>query len=331
MQIRRFEFEKLWDFSEGLPADPSLLIPGALQESAMEQALADTIIPTKPVDDDEISAEIPESFISEAEFEIAKQHAFDEGFAKGKMEGETAAMQKAEEERIATEMQLKILVEQFKEMQRRYAFVNDAIAEELKTLTLAVGRHVADTALDALPIQCIEQTIEQCAPLFMEEPAVILTVHPTVSERFKDALTVIMGEIGYQGKFKVVGDASLHVSDIRIEWEGGDAARNTEELWSDIENIVKAMPLTDTLNQIEIPEAEAELAHHTTEPAAPVADTIPVDNPGDSIAPEPEPVQLENTEAQATPDVEEDPEEEVLRMAAMQEIEPNSPDDQGEV
>lgn len=277
MEIKRFAFEELWDFKEGAPpAFPA-------DNDPIMDAVAASIIPTQS-SENEMAAE-EEAGISEEELKLATQKAYEDGLAAGLQQGIQQEREKANHERIATETQIKQLIAAFDHARSEHKHINHVIAQELKELILTASEHVAASALHALPLDSLERTIEQCIPLFIEEPHIIITVHPSIAERFGTALHMMVTEMGYRGEYKLQSDTSLSATDMRIAWEGGDASRDMSVVWNEVKQLIHAMPLQQHLEQPELFDVAQinEEAEHACNPENTKMDNADMPQPQEAV------------------------------------------------
>lgn len=210
------------------------------------------------VEEEEAAVPPPPTF---SEDEIALARA--QGFAEGRTEG-IAEMQTSLDNRIAD------LVGAMVDQLRQLGAAQDAAAKaaELRLMGLAgaIARKVVppivrDTAQDS-----VEQVIRECLPKLMDEPRVVIRVHPTLMEQLRGKIDMLAAKSGFAGDIILLPDDDFSEADCLVEWADGGAEKSTTDLWTDIDRILDTFldtptPGDDTPNTQ--PEPEQPLAAAT--------------------------------------------------------------------
>lgn len=160
-----------------------------------------------------------------------------QGFVDGRTEG-IAEMQAAIDQRISSLLadmaaQLDTLGEAqratAREVERRTMEVAVAIARKIVP---AVARPHAEDA--------IESVLRDCLPKLMDEPRIVIRVHPTVLEELRAKVDTLAMKTGFPGDIILLGDDDLNDTDCRVEWADGGAEKSADRVWAGIDDAVNA-------------------------------------------------------------------------------------------
>ncbi|MBV8976843.1 MAG: hypothetical protein JO261_12885 [Alphaproteobacteria bacterium] len=113
----------------------------------------------------------------------------------------------------------------------------EAVRKEAAETAFAVGRKLAQHALDAAPLGEVEQALREAVHQAIGEPRVVLRATPRVIAALKERLAEIAHEEGFEGRIVAAEDAAMAAADCRIEWRGGGAERRV----ADIEHSLAAL------------------------------------------------------------------------------------------
>jgi flagellar assembly protein FliH len=180
----------------------------------------------------------PPPTFSESELEAAilqaKRDGYASGFEAGYSEGEGAYKQ-----READTLEIvKNLEHSLSNLQNDYQLTLNARAHEASELAYAIAKKIAGDALDKNMLPIAEALVQQCLPLLMQRPRFVIELHPEQLESVHEAIKSIIMKRGYEGDIIVRGSALLGLHDVRIDWSGGHAERNTETLWREIHALI---------------------------------------------------------------------------------------------
>ena len=112
-------------------------------------------------------------------------------------------------------------------------------------ITLGVGAAVAMTRklLPALSRSAasgeIEALIRDCLGRLHNEPKIVIRLHGSMVDSFRERLEAMANDAGFSGRVVVVAEARIGPADARIEWADGGVERNTEQVWQEIEAIIE--------------------------------------------------------------------------------------------
>jgi len=113
----------------------------------------------------------------------------------------------------------------------------EQVRDDAARLALAMAKKIAPAALAALPASDVETALRQAMHQAIAEPRITLRAAPGVTEVLEPRLTDIAHEEGYEGRVLIAADPAMTGADCRIEWRGGGAERNE----NDIENALSAL------------------------------------------------------------------------------------------
>lgn len=174
----------------------------------------------------------PPSF-SEEEIALARA----QGFAEGRTEG-IAEMQTSLDNRTAE--LIGAMAEQLQQLDTAQAAAAQASGHRLMGLAGAIAKKVVppivrDTAQDS-----VEEVIRECLPKLMDEPRVVIRIHPTLMEQLREKIDTLAAKSGFAGDIILLPDDDFSESDCLVEWADGGAEKSTTDLWTDIDRIIDA-------------------------------------------------------------------------------------------
>ncbi|MCH2547958.1 MAG: hypothetical protein MK052_10170 [Alphaproteobacteria bacterium] len=193
--------------------------------------------PEKPATPkDEVAPQEPVAItFSEDELKAAQKEAIE----MGRKKGYAAAKQEAEEAAQAHDVQIMALLEglmgridaQIEEQNQQ----REGLRRDLANIVIMVSRKLVGNAIDTQPLDSIEPMVNECLTMLVGEPHLNITV----SEALQAPLEKYIGRLQRQGQvIEVVTDPQMQVGDCKIEWTGGKAERDQDDLWKSIERIV---------------------------------------------------------------------------------------------
>lgn len=170
-----------------------------------------------------------------SEDEIAAARA--QGFAEGRTEG-IAEMQTSLDNRVAD--LVGEMVEQLRQLDEAQAAAGQAAELRLMGLAGAIARKVVppivrDTAQDS-----VEQVIRECLPKLMDEPRVVIRIHPALMDQLREKIDTLAAKSGFAGDIIMLPDDDFAEADCLVEWADGGAEKSTTDLWTEIDGIMNA-------------------------------------------------------------------------------------------
>ena len=186
----------------------------------------------------------PPSF-SEQQMNEAKQQAFQQGYASGKIDAEAAINKQAEAEAAAIKAVLDLISNRITIASETHTEYLKSQQEVMLRTILAVARKVAGDALKSEPHASVESLLRECVGLVAGTERVVVAVPPAKLEGLRQAIKLVREQLtGFQGELVIEPDANLGENDCRVEWNNGQAVRNTESLWAAIEALLRKTLLT---------------------------------------------------------------------------------------
>jgi flagellar biosynthesis/type III secretory pathway protein FliH len=190
-----------------------------------------------------------EQKFSLADVEAAKHVARQEGYG----EGAKAAADQARTEAVLREQSLnevtRVLAAQCASLLGAYQEYMAQHIPAMTRLATQIARKVCRHALEHAPLKEIEGMVQETAPLLMSQPEIHITVHASLAAPLQDRIYRVLNADPKKVAIKISGEAGLGMQDCRISWKDGDAARDTQKLWQQVENLLEAhvgkMPLAE--------------------------------------------------------------------------------------
>ncbi len=247
-----FTFERSFD-------DPSkVYLPGEKYGPKIEVALPKKKKQARQKKDDPPPP--PQKTLTEEQYEADLEAARDEGYVKG----HTAALEEAETARdhyVADAVNL--ISKGLSDLQDMQNESNRELGETALRMVYAVVEKVIPAHAREHALESIEELVREVLPLVYEEPKLVVRTHAMIAEATQDKLDEVCKTSNFNGTMTVVPDYELQPGDCRVEWDGGSADRDEQQIWADIRAIV-----TENLGPVDMftgddaaPEASAETAH----------------------------------------------------------------------
>jgi len=169
---------------------------------------------------------------SEEDLAAARKQAFE----KGKREGiaETLA---SIEQRVA--ISLDKVAGEVETLFASQTANNDATSRDAAHLALAVARKLFPRLNQAHGLGEIVGVTEEILSHLIREPRLVVSVNQMHVDAMRTRLSDFLAKRGFSGNLELRGDDALAAGDCKIEWMGGDAARDTSALFAEIETIIE--------------------------------------------------------------------------------------------
>lgn len=169
---------------------------------------------------------------SEEDLAAARKQAFE----KGKREGiaETLA---SIEQRVA--ISLDKVAGEVETLFANQIANNDATARDAAHLALAVARKLFPRLNQTHGLGEIVGVTEEILTHLIREPRLVVSVNQMHADAMRTRLSDFLAKRGFSGNLELRGDDTLAAGDCKIEWMGGDAARDTSALFAEIETIIE--------------------------------------------------------------------------------------------
>ena len=189
-------------------------------------------------DEQQPDAVAPESAapgFSEEQLQAARAEGEAAGREKGRAEAreEQAALVTAQNAQVLAT--LESLLARVDEEVAAYEAMREVLRGEMAGIVLAIARKLAGNALEAQPLGAVEGMVNECMTMLAGESRLSIAVCAELEAPLKEYLVQLRrdGQV-----MEVVADRKMQPGDCRIQWPGGKASRQQEELDKEIEGIV---------------------------------------------------------------------------------------------
>lgn len=230
------------------------------------------------IKEEEPEIELPT--FSEQDMEAAKKEGFDQGREEALKESATAIENQIVDTTKSIGEKLDSLI------------VGQLIAnKDIFTDAIKVSHAVTKKMFPAINIEQglpeIENVIRHILVQVLEEPRVVIHVHPTIVDTLNERISQISTETHFEGRLHVTGSDSVTEGDCTIEWSNGGADRNLENLLTEADAIIEANLASLEGGYVPSPEA-FDLDTPDTEPAPPADsdESVVSSAPTDGVAKE---------------------------------------------
>lgn len=215
------------------------------------------------IEEEEAAVPPPPTF-SEDEITLARSQSFDEGRTEG-----IAEMQNSLDNRIAD--LVGTMVDQLRQLDAAQAEAARAAELRLMGLAGAIARKVVPPIVRDTAQASVEQVIRECLPKLMDEPRVVIRIHPTLMGQLREKIDTLAAKSGFAGDIILLPDDEFSEADCLVEWADGGAEKSTTDLWADIDRIMDTFLDTpaagdDTPNTQPDPEPPVPAATETEFP-----------------------------------------------------------------
>jgi len=199
-----------------------------VEELEQAQETAEPIVPAAPT-------------FSEEDIAAARKQAFE----KGKREGiaETLA---SIEQRVA--ISLEKVAGEVETLFASQTTSNEATARDAAHLALAVAKKLFPRLHKTHGLSEIVGVTEDILSHLIREPRLVVSVHEMHVDALRTRLSDFLAKRGFTGNLELRGENALAAGDCKIEWMGGDAARDTSALFAEIEETIERHVGTMTMD-----------------------------------------------------------------------------------
>jgi flagellar assembly protein FliH len=154
-----------------------------------------------------------------------------EMFAKGKAAASQEAMNVQAAALISIAQGLGTLISQFDA-------TLEATRNDSAQLALAVGRKLAEAAIDAFPGLEVENLLGECMHKLHQEPRLVVRVNPSLVDAIRERVGPLGEKHGFSGRVVILGEPALSGSSCRIEWADGGIERDLSGTFAGLEEQV---------------------------------------------------------------------------------------------
>jgi len=204
----------------------------ALAKAAKEATKELERAEAEEVEEEEFEEEIVPTF-SEEELERAKQDARE----AGKKEGHDEAMATIERE---TRDVIKALSLRLTDLFAAQERANSILMRDGIGIAVTMVRKLFPEMNRANSLGEIRRLIETTLMRLIEEPRIIVRVHPDLHKPLEALVPDLRAGAGYEGRLLLKDDSKLTYGDCRLEWGDGSAERAVDNLWQSIDQIIEA-------------------------------------------------------------------------------------------
>ncbi|MEQ8664798.1 MAG: FliH/SctL family protein [Rhodospirillales bacterium] len=214
----------------------------AVEKAAEKVAEAEAAKAEETEEEEEFEEEIVPTF-SEEELERAKQEAFE----NGRKQGADEAMSSVERETrdVVKALSLKVTDVFAAQEQANSILMRDGVG-----IATAMVRKLFPEMNRQNALGEIRRLIETTLMRLIEEPRIIVRIHPDMQVPLSEQLPDLKSGAGYEGRLLLKEDSKLEYGDCRLEWGDGSAERTVQSLWDSIDQIIEEN-LGDTDNSSE--------------------------------------------------------------------------------
>ncbi len=177
----------------------------------------------------------PKSY-SEAEVELLKKNAFEEGKLAGYEHGKAEAL--ADAATLTASALANIDASLPAALEAVHRAREEAIASAVSAMG-AIARKMLPALAEARAIEEIEALARDCLARLSEEPRIVVKTAPDMADTIRPRLEALGVQYGFAGRLVVMPDPALPVTDTRIEWADGGAERNVADTWKEIEDAIE--------------------------------------------------------------------------------------------
>lgn len=173
----------------------------------------------------------------------AEQKGREEGLLQGKADGmammreemERADAAKTQAAQAALQATADALLARIESEADALLAQRNAIRAEMAGIVIAMGRKLAGQALQTQPLGAVQDMVEQCVEMFTGPMRVVIMVAEPLVEPMKQFMEFRMRD-GVQIEIK--GNPQMVAGDCEVNWPGGGAKRNQQEMEREIEAII---------------------------------------------------------------------------------------------
>jgi flagellar assembly protein FliH len=144
--------------------------------------------------------------------------AVDKAHARGLAEGQERARAERDQALLAA---VDALHAAFDEWDGERQAMTDQLRTEASGLALAIGQTLAARALDASPVEAIDQAIGRVLTQIARGQEVIITVHPDIVSDVEARIAVRQSQDRRRLALLVEGNPALMIGDADLRWDGG--------------------------------------------------------------------------------------------------------------
>lgn len=256
-----FLFETSFDDQKSIKLTKKKNEDAAALAAAQEAARVEAAVPPPP------------SF-SEEELATARTAAFEEGRQAGLTEANSQINNQ-------TNAHLQLITAQLAVLHDKQQLANETHAATLAQITGEILSKLLPFYAQSNGAEEIITFVRDCLSPILDDSRVIIRLAEDIKEHLSDQLNQVGEEAGFEGRLRIIGDASIGLSDAKVEWDGGSAERNWDDIWLEINDAIKhATHLANTMqDEMKINEPTIDSEPSALEKI--VANAGDIDDPSD--------------------------------------------------
>lgn len=170
----------------------------------------------------------PPQMFTEEDLEAARKQGVQEGTAAGRREIE------AKTENV-TAMTLQKIGKGILDLSAAQSQSHQSNARNAAELAKAITRKVLPEISRHGALAEIEAMVCKCLGDHFDEPRIVIRVHDSLLDSLRTCLDTTAANAGFAGKFVLLAEDSLQITECRVEWADGGAERDEARLWKEIE------------------------------------------------------------------------------------------------
>ena len=114
-----------------------------------------------------------------------------------------------------------------------------ALQEQMPKIALAIARKVAGQALAENAQAVIDGLALQCCEAMLKEPKLTITVHESMGDTLARKVEQLAERLQSAADIVILRDPAMPAADFRVEWNQGVMERQTEQLWQQVEKVIR--------------------------------------------------------------------------------------------
>lgn len=191
-----------------------------------------------------IAAETPpEPTFSEADLASEKSTAFEEGRQAGIAEANAEITSQSTSHLQHITAQLAVLHD-------KQQLANETHAATLAQVTSEITSKLLPYYALTHGTQEIVSFVRDCLVPILDDSRVIIRLPTESKDHLEEQLRQVADEAGFEGRLLVVANSEMGPADATVEWDGGGAERNWDDIWIEIDDAIKHVAhLADALQE----------------------------------------------------------------------------------
>ncbi|WP_413207549.1 flagellar assembly protein FliH [Rhodospirillum sp. A1_3_36] len=217
--IQKFLFDRRFDRADGFGED----------EEEEDTATASSEQSAEP--EPEEPPPPPPPMFTTAQMEAARE--------EGYIGGHTSALNEAS---MATERMTALALDEvarrLDSLRDSHQIAVDALARDAARLVQFICRKVLPATAEENAIPEITALLADLLPSVLDEPRLVVRVHPDVTDMLRLRLDPVIAQSGYEGRVLITPDTRISTADCRVDWGEGGMERDTGRQWAEIEALI---------------------------------------------------------------------------------------------